>query len=125
MRRLALVAAMLALSGSGCVTRVGDLSVVSTRMLSVPVEKAPKRVSGGSCAHWVWALATIGFGEQNLKAAIDEALSQPGATQYDALVDVVETKRKLWFLFYGQECLVVEGTPARIGVAAHEARVAK
>ncbi|MBT3285915.1 MAG: hypothetical protein HN849_25320 [Victivallales bacterium] len=110
--RLAMLGVGLALMlSSGCTTRLGDMTLVSTRPVSldgVDVSTLPhsERVTGKSSKP-VFLFIPLGF--PNLLDAIDEAL---GKGDGDLLVDVVIRAEGWWFLV-GQNGLTVTGTVVR------------
>lgn len=107
-----LAAALLAfgaVSFSGCVTRLVDVTALSTKNVNVPGQRGP-RVEGEDLATIVLFFPT---GQANIKTAIDNAIQKGGG---DALVDGV-IYRKCWYipLLIGQCGYVVEGTPVSVG----------
>jgi len=108
-RRLAIFGVGLALMlSSGCTTRLGDMTLVSTRLVSldrVDVSTLPhgERVTGKSSKP-VFLFIPLGF--PNLLDAIDEALEKGNG---DLMVDVVIRAEGWWFLV-GQNGLTVTGT---------------
>lgn len=91
---------------SGCVTRITDFTVISTKNVNVAfAAKANTRVTGTDCVYVV----LIPLGMPNLKEAIDRAIEGAGP-QYDGLIDGVVYHKNMSFLF-GKVCYEVEGTP--------------
>lgn len=95
---------------SGCSYRVVDFTIISTK--NVDLSKAgtftrgKTRNEGKDVAHVVVGFA---IGRPSMKEAIDRALEQtPGAV---ALVDGVVYSKAWGALIYGQNIMIVEGTP--------------
>ena len=110
-RRGMLAMGLALMLSSGCTTRLGDMTLVSTRLVSldgVDVSALPhsERVTGKSSKP-VFLFIPLGF--PNLLDAIDEAL---GKGDGDLLVDVVIRAEGGWFLV-GQNGLTVTGTVVR------------
>lgn len=103
MRNVVLTAASLLLL-SGCVTRMTDFTVISTKNVQVPSSSA-QRVEAEDCV----PVVLFPFGIPNLKTAIDRAIEKAGP-QYDALIDGVVYSKNYSFLI-GKICYTVEGTP--------------
>ena len=89
------VGVMASALAGGCATRLTDFTVISTKSLSMPLNKGP-RVTGEDC----------GFSVE-LKEAIDTAI-ESGGSEGDMLVDGVVTLKQYPFW----TCYVVEGTIA-------------
>ena len=109
MQRVTFVLAVLATAASltGCVTRLGDRSVMSNRNMSMPVYKG-QRVVGSDC---VWDIFGIPTGTPNIEAATDDAMTSD--TQAEFLTDVTLSSSGWSALLLGQHCFEVEGTLAR------------
>ncbi len=95
---------------SGCSYRVVDFTIISTK--NVDLSKAgtftrgKTRNEGKDIAHMILYFP---MGRPSMKEAIDRALEKtPGAV---ALVDGVVYSKGWWAILYGQDILVVEGTP--------------
>lgn len=106
---MSLLVAMVLLSS--CTRRITDFTIISTRNVpigqkSAVLEKAGSRVKGKDTAH---SFLMLQFGLPNMKEAIDKALEKYyGAV---ALADGV-VKSNWWSIFiYGQNSIIVEGTP--------------
>lgn len=96
---------------SGCVTRLADFTLISTKNIDLTrgasFKRAQSRVTGQDIVSIIIIIPT---GVPNMKTAIDKAIeSVPGAI---ALVDGV-LSQKVWYIPYifGQSGYVVEGTP--------------
>ncbi len=94
---------------SGCVTRLGDFTLISTKNVDLSkgasFQRGPSRVKGKDLATIIIFIPT---GVPNMKTAIDRAIeSVPGGI---ALLDAVLSQKAWWFIF-GQSGFVVEGTP--------------
>jgi hypothetical protein len=106
-----LLFAMLAAAAcSGCVSRVADLTLCSTKNVDLkiphPVD-SKRRVTGETRTHIV---ILIPFGQESIKEAIDRAIeSAPGAV---ALSDAT-IERGFWYIpyVYGEGWIAVEGNP--------------
>jgi hypothetical protein len=99
---LALVAAALSLSG--CVQRIMDFTVISSKNVDIPGIRGEK-VSGEDMKSIVIVFPT---GQPSIKAAVDQALEKGNG---DVLLDGVISS-KMWYIpyVYGQAGFVVEGT---------------
>lgn len=100
---------VLALSSTGCVTRLGDMTILSTKNIELSqmgsFERAPTRVEGRDAAHIIIFIPT---GTPDLEEAVDRAIeSVPGGV---ALVDAV-CYSSWWYIpyVYGQVQYKVEG----------------
>ena len=108
---LLLTAAVFVLMASSCSSRLTDFTVISTKNVpigtqSTNLKKATVRVKGVDKSHLVLFFP---LGTPNLKEAIDRAIEQyPGAI---ALADGVVKSKFIYFLLYGQNSYIVEGTP--------------
>ena len=96
---------------SGCVTRLADFTLISTKNIDLTrgasFKRAQSRVTGEDSVNIIIIIPT---GVPNMKTAIDKAIeSVPGAI---ALLDGV-LSQKVWYIPYifGQSSFVVEGTP--------------
>lgn len=94
---------------SGCVTRLGDFTLISTKNVDLTkgasFQRGPSRVKGEDVATIIIFIPT---GIPNMKTAIDKAIeSVPGAI---ALLDAVLSQKAWWFIL-GESGYVVEGTP--------------
>ena len=103
-----LVGAAMSLTMMGCTQRLGDLSVVSTRNVTldrVDLDQLPQ-VRGITGEDSRWVALCIPLGRPNLKDAVDDALNKGGG---DVMVDVVMHRRNWWFLI-GEDAIQVKGT---------------
>lgn len=108
-----LLLSVLALSTlQGCVTRVGDFTVASTKNIDIKSEAhrvdSSRRVHGKDTIHIISFIPTGMY--PNMKEAMDNAIEKaPGAV---ALSDVT-IKRGAWYIpfVYGQDYFEVEGNP--------------
>ena len=106
-----LLVGFVAMSLSGCATRLIDFTMISTK--NVDFTRGANFVRGKNRVEGIDEVAIIIFiptGTPNIKEAIDRAIeSVPGAV---ALVDGVVTQ-KSWYIPYifGKSSFVVEGTP--------------
>lgn len=94
-----------------CTNRILDFTVVSSKNLDLTkgasFVKGKSRVTGEDLAHWIIVIPTS---EVNIKEALDRAIeSTPGCV---ALLDGV-IYEKFWYFpyVYGQQVVIVEGTP--------------
>lgn len=111
-RNLFITCALLIVLGlSSCTHRLTDFTVISTKNVplgknAATMQKANQRVKGVDKSHMV---LFIPFGSPNMKEAIDKAIEKyPGAV---GLADGVIKSKSMWFLLYGQNSYIVEGTP--------------
>lgn len=95
---------------SGCVTRLVDFTIISTKNIDLSrgadFKRGASRVEGEDSAAIIIFIPT---GVPNIKTAIDKAIeSVPGAV---ALLDGVLSEKSFYFLLFGQYGYIVEGTP--------------
>lgn len=96
---------------SGCSYRVVDFTMISTKNVDLSragtFTRGKTRTEGKDVAHYVYVFP-LG-GRVSMKEAIDRALEKtPGAV---ALVDGVVYSKGWGVVLYGQDIIVVEGTP--------------
>lgn len=96
---------------SGCMHRMGDLSLMSNRNVSISMEKG-NRVEGQDCA---FQLGPFG-GVPSLEEATDDAMKKSPTTQF--LADVVVRAGHKGIGLIGFDCVEVTGTLARPMLAA-------
>lgn len=105
----AVLAVALALALSGCVSRAGDLTFVTTKNIDLTkVSLDPKkgqRFKGEDCRFVL--LGIIPFGLPNIETAIDRALE---AGKGNVMVDEVTSIKETYFIVGGQTCAIAEGT---------------
>lgn len=95
----------------GCKSRVLDFTLISTKNVdmskSVNFQKGKQRVEGIDLAHWIIAFPTSTV---TIKEAVDKAIeSTPGCV---AILDGVIYSKFWWIPYiYGQQSIIVEGTP--------------
>jgi len=97
-----------ALVGSGCMTRIGDMTMVSTRNVSLDkldIDKLPQTPNVVGCDSR-FILVFIPLGIPHLKDAVDDALNKGGG---DLMTDVAIYQGGWWFLV-GQIKWQVKGT---------------
>lgn len=103
-----IVLALLSDGSSGCMTRVGDMTMISSRNVNldkVDVDKLPQtRGVVGTDRHFV--LFFIPFGVPHIKDAVDDALDKGNG---DLMTDVVFYQGGWWFIV-GENILRVKGT---------------
>jgi hypothetical protein len=102
-----MVAGLLILE-TGCTTRVGDLTVLSTRNVTldkVDLDRLPQ-VKGITGKDSKFIFLFIPFGVPHLEDAVDSALDKGGG---DVLTDTVVYRQGWWFLI-GETTLKVKGT---------------
>jgi len=103
-----LLAIAFSASLSGCTTRIGDLTILSTKNIPAEVTTIRENVEGKDCANIVLLLIPIGVMNPTIDGAIDDALDKvPGA---DALIDVTIKSYAWTVLLFTQQCVTVEGT---------------
>jgi hypothetical protein len=102
---------LLVVTLSGCVTRLTDFTIISTKNIDLArgadFKRGPSRANGEDM---VCIIIFIPTGVPNMKTAIDKAIeSVPGAV---ALLDGV-LSQKSWYIpfIFGQGGFVVQGTP--------------
>ena len=107
---MTLAVAVLMLVAVGCEQRMADFTVISTRNVDLSrmgeYKKGAQRVRGKDYIPIIVVFRSLR--DPNLKEAIDDALNEvPGAV---ALIDGVIYRKKWWFIF-GEDSLIIEGTP--------------
>lgn len=106
---MSLLVAMVLLSS--CTHRVTDFTIISTRNVPIgknatTLTKAETRVKADDTTP---IILYFPIGSPNMKEAIDKALEKyHGAV---ALADGVVYYRHWWFILFGQNSYIVEGTP--------------
>ena len=108
-----LPAALFAALLSGCATRIGDFTVLSTKNMDLNssdgfTTQTGKRVTGSDVQHWVLFFPVTGMA--NMKQATDNAIqSAPGAV---GLSNVVLYNTSVWIpLLYANGGYRIEGDP--------------
>jgi hypothetical protein len=105
-----LVCCLLTFSLTGCVTRLVDFTIISTKNIDLArgadFKRASSRVQGEDIVSIIIIIPT---GVPNIKTAVDKAIeSVPGAV---ALLDGVLSQKAWSIIIFGQNGFVVEGTP--------------
>lgn len=110
----ALFVSLLALQLIGCVQRIGDFTLLSSKNVDISrlgtATKSPNRVTGEDAKEIVIIFPT---GVPNVKEAIDRAIqSEPDCV---ALSDAT-IKHSFFYIPYifGREAFTVEGTPVKL-----------
>ena len=97
---------------SGCTTRLGNMTVVSTNNVDgLSTNVTPdKRVKGESCNHHFLIIPWGDF-QNRLQIATDNAIDNghKAGLQGDVLVNAKINVTDWGFIIYGQNCLTVEG----------------
>ncbi len=89
---------------SGCMTRIMDFTVLSTKSVDIPGKRGP-RVTGEDVDP---IIIFIPAGQPNVKTAVDNALEKGNG---DVLLDAVIYNKFWWIPYvYGEAGFVVEGT---------------
>jgi len=96
---------------SGCVSRVLDFTIVSSKNVDMRIKDTAKgsRVTGRDHAWWILFFPT---GRPNLKEAVDRAIESAGPG-YDALIDGVIYSEFSYFLLASKSGFKVVGTPVK------------
>ena len=103
---LALVSGLLCLSA--CTTRIGDLTILSTKNIPAEMTVIREGVEGKDCSNVILLLIPVGTLNPTIDGAIDDALDKvPGA---DALIDVTIKSHAWTMILFTQSCVTVEGT---------------
>jgi hypothetical protein len=102
--------AVSALLATGCATRIGDFTLVSSKNVDLThgadFKRSAVRVKAEDT---VTLILGVPIGLPNMKTALDHAIEKtPGAV---ALVDGVITQKRYDFIIFGQLGYEVEGTP--------------
>ncbi|WP_221412219.1 hypothetical protein [Dysgonomonas sp. 25] len=104
------IVALSVLLLSSCTYRIVDFTIISTKNFDLSragsFYKGTNRIEGEDKKYIIIIIPT---GIPNMKTAIDNTIEKcPGAV---ALVDGVVYSKSWWFLLYGEESYIVEGTP--------------
>ena len=101
------LAAALMLNGTGCMTRVADMTAISTRNVSLDkldLDALPQRKVVGEASTFIFLI--IPFGIPHLEDAVDDALNKGNG---DLMLDASIHMGGWWFLV-GQSTLQVRGS---------------
>ena len=101
----------------GCATRLGDMSVISSRNVTldrVDLDSLPQVENvTGKDSKFIFII--IPFGLPHLENAIDDALNKGDG---DVMIDAVIRNRSWWFII-GQTAIEVEGTVVKTRGVEH------
>lgn len=103
---IALLIAAVALASGGCRTRLGDLSIASTRNVALNPSPERIRVEGRDCAHLVF-FAPLGKWSPSLDEALDDALER--VPDGNIMTNVAIYRDVLLLLVYNRTCWRVKG----------------
>ena len=108
--RTALIGSLAALMLAGCTHRLIDFTVISSKNVDLSrmstFKRGTSRPTGEDKAYLILFIPT---GIPQVKEAVDRSLQQvPGAV---ALVDGVVYYHQMWFILFGWNSYIVEGTP--------------
>jgi hypothetical protein len=108
--RAVLACAVAAVVLAGCTHRLIDFTVISSK--NIDLSKASQFKRGGdrqTGEDTAYVIIFIPTGIPHVKDAVDRALEKvPGAV---ALVDGVVRQKSMWFIVFGMNSIIVEGTP--------------
>ena len=94
---------------TGCTTRLGDFTVLSSKNVDVSGLKPGDRFTAEDCINYAFNM--IPLGESHWKNAMDRATEQGKG---DVMVDIVFTASRWGFpLIWGQLCVIAEGNVAQ------------
>jgi hypothetical protein len=106
---------LLAAVLSACSSRVGDLTLVSTKNIDLSDAhldaKGGKRVKGEDCVIAVLGLFPLGL--PNLQGAVDDALNNGNG---NVMVDQVSRVSEVYFVLASRRCIEVEGTVLNVSL---------
>lgn len=106
----AVVALLVSASFIGCMIRVGDFTLGSTKNIGQLSQKGDK-VEGEDCATNILLFIPVaGPMVPNFKTAVDKALER---AKGDVVADAVMWESKIVTLIFNQHCFKVEGKVAR------------
>lgn len=92
--------------GLGCTTRMGDLSIATSKNLTRDFEVVRADVEGEDCTHMLLFIP-IGSMNPSMEGAIDNALES--IPEADAMTNARFKQTTLFTLIYNQGCLKVKG----------------
>jgi hypothetical protein len=107
---------LLALMLSACSTRIGDLTLASTKNLGTAYKPIQSRVRGEDCTHMILFIP-LGSLQPNLEEAVDRAVGQ--VPEGDMMTNARIYQDTLFTLLYNRGCIRVDGDVAK---SAGEAR---
>ena len=102
---IVLISAIIVLSG--CTQRLIDFTIISSKNITIDVDKTASRVQGTDEV----VVFLFPLGVPNLKEAVDKAIESAGP-EYDALIDGVVSSYNKSFII-GVVGYTVEGTPIK------------
>ena len=118
-RALTAAAAFTLAASAGCTTRIGDLTLISTKNIdlsNVSIDvRAGKRVTGEDCAWWPLG---IPIRIPTLEGAVDDALEKGGG---NLMIDQVTWQTGYTFIVVAYSCVRSEGTVLDTRAAAKPA----
>jgi len=109
MRTFSLILAVLLFAG--CTTRIGDLTVASTKNLPRDFDVVQKGMSGKDCAYSLLSIIPLGTLNPTVDGAIDDALES--VRDADALTDASIYNDILITILFNSNCIRIEGTAIR------------
>ena len=99
---------VVSLGLSACTTRIGDLTILSTKNIPAEMTVIREGVEGKDCANIILLLIPIGTLNPTIDGAIDDALDKvPGA---DAMIDITIKQNAWTAILFTQSCVTVKGT---------------
>jgi hypothetical protein len=112
--KLAFFVGLLAAQMTGCVQRIGDFTLLSSKNVDLSrlgtATKSPNRVTGEDAKEIIFVIPT---GVPSVKEAIDRAIeSEPGSV---ALSDATIKYSSFYIPYiFGRNAFTVEGTPVKL-----------
>ncbi len=91
----------------GCSTRVGDLTVASTKNIPTDFQMVQSGLQGKDCSYAFLGLIPLGTMNPTLDGALDDALAKVPTA--DALANATVTTDAYYFILWAQSCVRVTG----------------
>ena len=108
MRKLVIVITALAmLVASGCSTRLGDFTILSTKNVALNPSPERRSVEGKHCANLLLGLIPLGSFTPNIEEAIDNAFRH--VPEGNVMTNAVIYQEPLFLLIFSRNCFRVKG----------------
>ena len=105
-----LFASVLLIPLLACSTRMGDLTIATTKNLPQKFEMVGNEIEGKDCAN-MFLFIPIGVLNPSIEGALDDALEK--VPEADAMVDATIHQTTLFTLLFNQNCFRIKGSPIK------------